>query len=69
MRSKARGGLEPMPTSITGKWLSACMNKLLDEHTILVNEYDVLEEMTIEQPGRYFGNASAGGLAGAWARH
>ena len=38
-RSKARGGLEPMPKSITGKWLSACMNKLLDEHTILVNEY------------------------------
>src|SRR3954471_11091914 len=63
VRSKARGGFEPMPPSITGKWLSACMNKLLDEGTILVNEYPtVLEEMTIEHPGRYFGNASAGGL-------
>ena len=63
IRAKARGGLEPMPKSITGKWLSACMNKLLDERTILINEYPtVLEEMTIEQPGRYFGNASAGGL-------
>ena len=62
-RSKARGGYEPMPDAITGKWLSACMNRLLDDRTILVNEYPtVLEEMTIEQPGRYFGNASAGGL-------
>jgi acetolactate synthase-1/2/3 large subunit len=63
IRSKARGGFEPMPNAITGKWLSACMNRLLDDKTILVNEYPtVLEEMTIEQPGRYFGNASAGGL-------
>jgi len=63
VRRKARSGFEPMPKSITGKWLSACMNKLLDDRTILVNEYPtVLEEMTIEQPGRYFGNASAGGL-------
>jgi acetolactate synthase I/II/III large subunit len=62
-RKKARSGLEPMPKSITGKWLSACMNKLMDERTVLINEYPtVLEEMTIEQPGRYFGNASAGGL-------
>src|SRR5947207_6766637 len=52
-----------MPQSITGKWLSACMNKLLDPNTILVNEYPtVLEEMTIKEPGRYFGNPSAGGL-------
>jgi acetolactate synthase-1/2/3 large subunit len=62
-RRKARGGMEPMPKTITAKWLSACMNKLLDERTILVNEYPtVLEEMTIEHPARYFGNASAGGL-------
>ena len=63
IRNKARGGLEPMPKTITGKWLSACMNKLLDDRTILVNEYPtVLEEMVIKEPGRYFGNASAGGL-------
>jgi acetolactate synthase-1/2/3 large subunit len=62
-RAKARGGLEPMPKAITGKWLSACINKLLDERTILINEYPtVLEEMEIKEPGRYFGNASAGGL-------
>jgi len=63
IRKKARGGLDPMPKAITSKWLSACMNKLLDDKTILVNEYPtVLEEMVIREPGRYFGNASAGGL-------
>jgi acetolactate synthase I/II/III large subunit len=63
LREKSRGGFEPMPASITGKWLSACVNKLLDERTILVNEYPtVLEEMVIKEPGRYFGNPSAGGL-------
>ncbi|HEX7054704.1 MAG TPA: thiamine pyrophosphate-requiring protein [Burkholderiales bacterium] len=63
MRSKARGGVEPAPAAITGKWLSACVNKLLDESTILVNEYPaVLEELVIRGSGRYFGSASAGGL-------
>jgi acetolactate synthase-1/2/3 large subunit len=63
VRRKARGGFDPMPGSISGKWLSACMNRLLDESTILVNEYPtVLEEMEIREPGRYFGNTSAGGL-------
>ena len=52
-----------MPAAISGKWLSACVNRLLDERTILVNEYPtVLEEMTIRLPGLYFGNPSAGGL-------
>jgi acetolactate synthase-1/2/3 large subunit len=63
IRAKARGGIDPMPQTITGKWLSACMNRLLDRNTILVNEYPmVLEEMTIREPGQYFGNPSAGGL-------
>jgi acetolactate synthase-1/2/3 large subunit len=62
-RKKARAGTEPMPNAMTGKWLSACMNRLIDERTILVNEYPtVLEEMVIKESGRYFGNASAGGL-------
>jgi acetolactate synthase-1/2/3 large subunit len=52
-----------MPSSITGKWLSACLNRLIDNNTILVNEYPtVLEEMLIREPGQYFGNPSAGGL-------
>jgi acetolactate synthase-1/2/3 large subunit len=63
IRTKARAGFERMPASITGKWLSACVNRLLDGNTILVNEYPtVLEEMLIKEPGHYFGNASAGGL-------
>jgi len=63
VRKKARAGVEPTPAAITGKWLSACINKLLDPNTILVNEYPtVLEEMVIKEPGRYFGNPSAGGL-------
>ena len=63
IRAKARAGFERMPASITGKWLSACLNRLLDDKTVLVNEYPtVLEEMVIREPGQYFGNASAGGL-------
>src|SRR5262245_20865625 len=63
IRKRARGGTEPMPAGITGKWLSACMNKLLDANTVLVNEYPtVLEEMVIREPLQYFGNPSAGGL-------
>jgi acetolactate synthase-1/2/3 large subunit len=63
IRKRGRAGTEPMPANITGKWLSACVNKLLDDNSILVNEYPtVLEEMVITEPGRYFGNPSAGGL-------
>jgi acetolactate synthase-1/2/3 large subunit len=63
IRAKGRAGFEPMPASISGKWLSACMNRVFDERTLLVNEYPtVLEEMVITEPGQYFGNASAGGL-------
>ena len=63
IRSRGRAGVEPMPAAITGKWLSACLNRLLDADTVLVNEYPtVLEEMVIREPGQYFGNTSAGGL-------
>jgi acetolactate synthase-1/2/3 large subunit len=63
IRTKTRAGVDPTPASITGKWLSACINRVLGEDSILINEYPiVLEEMTIREPGRYFGNASAGGL-------
>jgi len=63
IRKKARGGVTPMPAAITSKWLSACISQVLDDNTILVNEYPtVLEEIVIKQPGRYFGNPSSGGL-------
>ena len=63
LRSKSRGGVEPLPAAITGKWLSACVNKLLDDSTIVVNEYPaVLEELVIRASGRYFSSAASGGL-------
>src|ERR1044071_8094238 len=34
IRKRARGGFEPMPASITGKWLSAGMNKLDGDGTL-----------------------------------
>ena len=62
-RSKARGGAQGMPASITPKYASACVNRLMDDATMLVNEYPILlEEMTIGQPLRYFGNPPSGGL-------
>lgn len=62
-RNKSRRGVEPLPASITGKWLSACLNRVMGEDSLLINEYPVtLEEMQFRETGRYFGNASAGGL-------
>jgi acetolactate synthase-1/2/3 large subunit len=63
LRTKSRAGVEPMPAAITGKWLSACINRVMGKDSILVNEYPtVLEEMEIREPGRYFANSPAGGL-------
>ncbi len=57
-------GLRPVPAAITVKWASACVNELLqDPATVVVNEYPLLlEELDIEEPGRYFGMPAAGGL-------
>jgi acetolactate synthase-1/2/3 large subunit len=58
-REKLRGA----PASMSAKYASACVNKLLDEQTLVVNEYPlVLEEMEIRQPCRYYASAPAGGL-------
>jgi len=39
------------------------VNRLLADDTILVNEYPILlEELTIREPMRYFGNPPSGGL-------
>jgi acetolactate synthase I/II/III large subunit len=63
IRKKARGGADAVPAAITGKYLSACIDKVIGDDSLLVNEYPiVLEEMTIREPGRYFGNTAAGGL-------
>ena len=63
IREKARGGTDPAPATITGKWASACLNRVMGEDALLVNEYPVfLEEMTIDGPLRYFGTPPSGGL-------
>ena len=33
IRTERKSGVDPMPASITGKWLSACVNKVLDDNT------------------------------------
>jgi len=62
-RARARNGVDPVPAAITGKWASACLNRVMGEDAILVNEYPIfLEEMTIAEPLRYFGTPPSGGL-------
>jgi acetolactate synthase-1/2/3 large subunit len=62
-RRKARSGAGAAPPTITGKWFSACLNKVLGEDALLVNEYPVvLEEMELRTPGRFFGTPPSGGL-------
>jgi acetolactate synthase I/II/III large subunit len=61
-RKKVRSA-EGVPATITPQYASACLNRVLGEDSILVNEYPILlEEMTIAQPMRYFGNPPSGGL-------
>lgn len=58
-RGKLRGG----GGARSAKFASACVNKLLDDDTIVVNEYPLLlEEMQIRRPCRYYASAPAGGL-------
>jgi acetolactate synthase-1/2/3 large subunit len=59
LRARSRTGGAPM----SAQWVSARLNEVLDEQSLLVNEYPlVLEEMTIREPGRYFGTPPSGGL-------
>jgi len=67
LRQSQRSGCATMPKTLTTKYTTACINKLINEKcgedAIFVNEYPlVLEEMQIRTPGRYFGSAPAGGL-------
>src|SRR2546422_9532550 len=58
-RRQARGG----PAAMTPKFASQGGNRRLADDTILVNEYpSLLEELTIREPMRYFGNPPSGGL-------
>ena len=58
-RARGRTGGAPL----SAQAVSAALNALLPEDAILVNEYPLaLEEMTIREPGRYFGTPPSGGL-------
>jgi acetolactate synthase-1/2/3 large subunit len=49
--------------ALSTQFASACLNAVLDEDALIVNEYPLaLEEMTIREPGRYFGTPPSGGL-------
>ncbi|HUO64183.1 MAG TPA: thiamine pyrophosphate-dependent enzyme, partial [Terriglobales bacterium] len=44
-------------------WVSRCVGDVLDEQTIVVNEYDLdATQATFRQPGSYFAAPSSGGL-------
>ncbi len=44
-------------------WVSRCVSDVLDEHTIVVNEYDLdLAQTRLDTPGSYFSQSPASGL-------
>ena len=44
-------------------WVSRCMGNVLDERTIVVNEYDLDQtQICLRKPGTYFGSPQSGGL-------
>jgi acetolactate synthase-1/2/3 large subunit len=48
---------------ITLEWLSRCVGEVIDEETIVVNEYDLLpEQLGLTRPDSYFGPPRASGL-------
>ena len=63
MRLRGRAGTASVPSTLTAKYTSACLNSIQGPDTIVVNEYPLaLEEMAIREPCRYFASAPAGGL-------
>lgn len=62
-RKAARTGAATIPAALSAKYASACVNRLLGEDTLVVNEYPlVLEEIELRGAARYFASAPAGGL-------
>lgn len=57
----AKDEQDEVPTGF--EWLSSCIDRVLDDDTILVNEYDCLpQQLTRLTPGGHFGPSSASGL-------
>src|SRR5262249_35328845 len=58
-RAKAAQGESPMGMT----WVSLCVGHVVDEQTIVVNEYDLdATQACFTQPGSYFAAPSSGGL-------
>ena len=58
-RATALAAAQPMHMA----WVSRCVGELVDEQTILVNEYDFdCTQGLFTRPGSYFGSSPAGGL-------
>ena len=48
---------------ISFRWATACLDRLKDDDTILVNEYPLpVDQLTLTEPGSYFGAPASGGL-------
>ena len=60
--SPARPAPQSSGTTISSRYVSACLSALLDADTLVVNEYPLtLEDMTLEA-GQYFSHPPSGGL-------
>jgi acetolactate synthase-1/2/3 large subunit len=58
-RAKASASQKPMEMA----WVSKCVGDVLDDHTIVVNEYDLdATQACFTVPGSYFAASPAGGL-------
>jgi acetolactate synthase-1/2/3 large subunit len=59
----ARAGQRGASQAMSARYASACVNRLIDAHTLVVNEYPlVLEELQLRERCRYYASAPAGGL-------
>lgn len=51
------------PAATNARWVSACLEKVKDADTIVINEYPLaLEEISVTKPMTYFSHSPAGGL-------
>ncbi|HEV8583718.1 MAG TPA: thiamine pyrophosphate-requiring protein [Methylomirabilota bacterium] len=60
---KSRATALKNDTPIDMAWLSRCVGDVVDDRTIVVNEYDLdASQACFKNPGTYFGSPSSGGL-------
>ena len=58
---RAEASAAARPIEMT--WVSRCVGAVVDDHTLLVNEYDLdMTQVPLSRPGSYFASSPAGGL-------